>query len=201
MRVEQRGGSRSGSSADRRVGAGVALGEPHTSHSAMPRRPDKSQPRRIVGAGAVAEQREDDRPEQVARVGVILAAAQRFFARQGAEHQDPRARVDDRRKAALGGRVGRSQSTKRPRRTAVWPLHEPARRHDQDAIVIGRAHFAPVVAADQRALLRQDLEPAKIADEIEAVAGDRHRLGDLDHALARVRVEIGAAERRRHRRG
>src|SRR3954449_2905936 len=74
--------------------------------------------------------------------------------------------------------------------------HEPARRHDQHAIVIGRAHLAVAVAADQRAFLFEHFETAVIAGKLEAAAGDRDRLGDLDHPLARMRVELVLAERR-----
>jgi len=51
---------------------------------------------------------------------IVLAASQRLLARQSAEDEEPGTRVDNRREAALDGCSG--QSTKRPRRTAVWPL-------------------------------------------------------------------------------
>src|SRR5205085_2719535 len=55
-----------------------------------------------------AEPREGYWPEQIAGMGVILAAAQRFLTWQGAEHEEPRACVNDRGKAALDGRRGQS---------------------------------------------------------------------------------------------
>src|SRR5262249_29715301 len=58
------------------------------------------------------------------------------------------------------------------------------------------AHLAFAVMTDQCALLLQHFKAAEIAGKIEAVAAYRHRLGDLDDALPRMRIEIGTAERR-----
>src|SRR5205085_8817616 len=65
-------------------------------------------------------------------------------------------------------------------------LDQAARRHDQHAIVVGGAHLAAVVPADQHAFVRQHLETMEIAGEIETVAADRHRLGHFDRALPRL---------------
>src|SRR5436190_15648348 len=92
------------------------------------------------------------------------------------------------------GRLSLDETAKADRRLA---LGEAAGRHDQHAIVIGCADFAPVVAADQGSLWRQHLEPAKILNELEFVAGDRDGFGDLNDALPRVRVEIRTGEHRR----
>src|SRR5438270_682771 len=92
-----------------------------------------------------------------------------------------------------GGRLLLDVSAETDRRLA---LGEAARWHDQHAIVVGRANFAPVVAADQSALGRQYLEPAKILNELEFIAGDRDCFGDLDDALPRVRIKIRAGQHR-----
>src|SRR5260370_20067360 len=52
-------------------------------------------------------------------------------------------------------------------------LDQATRRHDQHAIVVGRAYLAAVVAAYQHALFGQYLEPAEVGGEIEAIAADR----------------------------
>src|SRR5262249_57145994 len=74
-------------------------------------------------------------------------------------------------------------------------LDQTPRRHDQHAIVVGGAHLAAVVAADQCPLLRQHFEPAVILDELKALAGYRDCFGHLNGALPRMRVEVRAAER------
>ena len=66
-----------------------------------------------------------DTPEQAQWARTNLTGSEekrRKDWRPGGEHKDPRASVDERREAALGRNGGRrAQSTKRPRRTAVWP--------------------------------------------------------------------------------
>src|SRR5216684_7612061 len=92
-------------------------------------------------------------------------------------------------------RLGKRSVDVAPEAHRGLALDEPPRRHDQHAIVIGGAHLAFIIAADQGAFFGEDFEPVKIAGEIEARAGDRYRLGHLDDPLAGMRVEIGAAER------
>src|SRR5579864_7010358 len=60
---------------------------------------------------------------------------------------------------------------------------EAPRRHDEDAVVIGRADVALAVAADDRAGARDHLETAIIVGELEAVAGNGDGIGDGDDAL------------------
>src|SRR5260221_14351616 len=60
---------------------------------------------------------------------------------------------------------------------------QPARRHDQHAVVIGSADLAPIIMRDHRAGARDHLEAAKILSEREAVAGDGDGVGDGDDAL------------------
>src|SRR6516164_6655568 len=73
-------------------------------------------------------------------------------------------------------------------------LCEAARGHDQHAIVVRGAYLAPIVAADQRPLWRQDFEATEILDEFEAITGGRDRFGHLDDALPGVRVEVRSSE-------
>ena len=113
--------------ADRRVGAGLALADRAHVPQRHPLRHCEAQLCPIIGGRSGVEEGEQDRPEQVARMGVVFLAAQGFLAGQGAEHEHPRPPVDDRWKAALGrggcGEVERGpHATKRPRRTAVCPL-------------------------------------------------------------------------------
>ena len=110
MGSEQRVDRIRGLAADRGVGAGPAFGRGADIPERDPPCGDKAQLFGVVGRRAQAEQAEGDRPEQVARVGVIFDPAQRFFARQRAEDEDKRPRVDDRREAAFGGVGGRAQS-------------------------------------------------------------------------------------------
>ena len=109
--------------ADCRVGAGGALGEAAHVPEGETRGLGEGEARVVIGHRAVAEEGEDDRPEKVARVGIILLPAQRLLARERPEYERDGAAVDDRRKAALGrGAQAQDQPTKRPSRTAVWPL-------------------------------------------------------------------------------
>ena len=113
--------------ADRRVGAGLALAD----RTHVPQRhllcPGECELCPIIGGRSGVEEGEQDRPEQVARMGVVFLATQGFLAGQSAEYEDPRPPIDDRWKTALGrggcGEVERGpHATKRPRRTAVCPL-------------------------------------------------------------------------------
>src|SRR5262249_33679781 len=65
---------------------------------------DEHQPLVIIRRRGCAEEGKDDRPEKVARVRVILLSPQRLLAGKRAEHENTRARVDNRWEAALGQR-------------------------------------------------------------------------------------------------
>ena len=81
--------------ADRRIGARVALtGLAHVPQR-DPVRCDKGQSFSVARRGNSVEQRENDRPEEVARMGIVLAAAQRLFAGQGPEYQNARLLIGD----------------------------------------------------------------------------------------------------------
>src|SRR5580704_5554412 len=118
---------------DRHVGALFTFAKLADVPHGNPMRRQKGQPFCITQSRPLIEQSKDDGPEQVARVGVIFAPAQRLFTREGAQDEHARLSVDGRRKAAFGGGSrcaaagAASHSTYRPRRTAVWPL---ARRRD-----------------------------------------------------------------------
>ena len=87
--------------ADRRIRARLTLPRLADIPQADPVGFDKGQPFGVTRRGDRIEQGEDDRPEQVAGMGVVFAAAQRLFARQGSEHQNARPMIHDRREAAL----------------------------------------------------------------------------------------------------
>ena len=123
MRVKQLGDRIRHFGTDRRVGARNALSAADDipqRYAAVAQEPN---PLVIARWHGSAKQRENDWPEQVARMGVVLLPAQRLLAGQGPQHEHERARVDERWKAALGSRrcLDFGQSTKRPRRTAVCP--------------------------------------------------------------------------------
>src|SRR5947208_17147340 len=84
--------------ADCRVGASLAFAD----FADVPRRDtmrrQKGEPFRVIQSRQIPEQGKNYRPEQVARMGVILAPAQSLLARKGAEDEDARLRVDDWRK-------------------------------------------------------------------------------------------------------
>src|SRR4029077_20654650 len=86
--------------ADRGIGAGLAL----TALAHIPQRDpagrDKGQLFSVARSENSVEQREDDRPEQVSGMGVVFAAAERLFAGQSPEYQNPRLLIGDRRKTA-----------------------------------------------------------------------------------------------------
>jgi len=84
-------------------------------------------------------------------------------------------------------------ATKRPIRTCGLPAIKPLRRHHQHAVVIGCAHFAFAVQADQRAGLCDDFQPGEWAREAESLCCDGDRMGDL-HRFLRER-RLGKTER------
>src|SRR6185312_10550823 len=60
---------------------------------------------------------------------------------------------------------------------------DAARRHDEDALVIGRADFAFAVARDDRAGARDHLDAPILAVEMEIVRVDCDAMGDEHRAL------------------
>src|ERR1700749_3256494 len=89
--------------ADCRVGAPLAFADFAYVPHGNPMRRQKREPFRIIQSQRLTEQSENNRPEQVARMGVILAPAQRLLTRERAEYEDARLRADNWRKAAFGG--------------------------------------------------------------------------------------------------
>jgi len=82
---------------DRRIGTARPRGFGEHIPDADPGGFERAHTLAVGQRGSGAEQRAHDRPEQVARMGVVLAGAQRGHPRQAAEHQDTRASADDRR--------------------------------------------------------------------------------------------------------
>src|ERR1700722_15156249 len=76
---------------------------------------------------------------------------------------------------------------------------ETPRRHDQDAIIIGRADVAAAIACDRCAGVRDHLEAFIRCEEAEILALDGDAVGHLDDALGLARPRtprcgIGFAE-------
>ena len=144
--------------ADRRVGAGLALSELADVPQRDPMRCDKGQPVRVIGCRGLRRTRQ----KRSARTDCADGRNTRAGAAIPRPGRVPSTRTRARAstiggKLRFGGRGGRLRrarlsldvTAEADRRLA---LDETPRRHDQHAIIIGRAHLAAVVAADQGAL-------------------------------------------------
>jgi hypothetical protein len=100
----------------------------------------------------------------------------------------------DQVQVAAGGAAGAGGPGAAPTPAAAPQPHgglaagQPARGHDQHAVVIGRGDRPVAVGPDHGAGGRDDLVPDEALGELEAVGLDRDGLGHLDHALRRRRA-------------